>query len=394
MARRGGLSAAHNIWDLQALAKRRLPRAIYEFIERGTEDDLLVRENRAALDRIKLAPRTLVDVSQRDQSIELFGRRQPTPLVIAPTGIADLVCHRGEKAIARAAARAGIPFTLVTSSTTSIEEIGPIAAPTGFWMQMYLWERRDLSWQVVDRAAAAGADVLVLTVDTPILPLREFNRRNGMANPIRPNPTLALDFLAHPRWSCQVLLRYLLSGGLPQFANYPREIGSKITGTVSRQANSASVTWKDVDELRRRWQGKLVIKGVLNRADALLAREHGVDGIAVSNHGGRNFDASPAAIDVLPEIVDAVGKDLTVLFDGGVRRGADVAKALAIGAKAVLVGRATLFGAAVAGQRGAERALDILANEIDVAQAMLGTPRLDQLDRSYLRSAVLTGDGG
>lgn len=394
MARRGGLSAAHNIWDLREQARRRLPRAIYEFIERGTEDDLLVQENRAALDRIKLAPRVLVDVSQRDQSIELFGRRQPTPLVIAPTGIADLVCYRGETAIARAAAKAGIPFTLVTSSTTSIEEIGPISAPTGFWMQMYLWERRDLSWQVVDRAAAAGAEVLVLTVDTPILPLREFNRRNGMANPIRPNPTLALDFMAHPRWSAQVLLRYLLSGGLPQFANYPREIGSKITGTVSRQANSASVTWSDVTELRHRWQGKLVIKGVLNREDALLAREHGVDGIAVSNHGGRNFDPSPAAIDVLPEIVDAVGRDLTVLFDGGVRRGADVAKALAIGAKAVLVGRATLFGAAAGGQQGAERALEILTNEIDVAQAMLGTPRLDQLDRSYLRSGTLPGAGG
>ncbi|HMO68550.1 MAG TPA: alpha-hydroxy acid oxidase, partial [Novosphingobium sp.] len=325
----------------------------------------------------------------RDQSITLFGRRQPTPLVIAPTGIADLVCHKGETAIARAAASAGIPFTLVTSSTTSIEEIGPLSAPTGFWMQMYMWERRDLSWQVAERAAAAGAEVLVLTVDTPILPLREFNKRNGMANPIRPNPTLALDFALHPRWSLAVLGRYLLGGGLPQFANYPREIGTKITGVVSRQANSASVTWADVAELRRRWPGKLVIKGVLSREDALLAREHGVDGVAVSNHGGRNFDSAPAAIDILPEVVDAVGRDLTVLFDGGVRRGADVAKALAIGAQAVLLGRATLFGAAAGGEAGAARALDILRNEIDVAMAMLGVTGLDQLDRSYLRAETL-----
>lgn len=391
MARLSGLNSAHNIADLRELAKRRLPRAIYEFVERGTEDDLLIGQNRAALDRVKFAPRVLRDVSTRDQSITLFGRGQPTPLVIAPTGIADLMCHRGETAIARAAASAGIPFTLVTSSTTSIEEIGPISAPTGFWMQMYLWERRDLSWQVAERAAAAGAEVLVLTVDTPILPLREFNKRNGMANPIRPNLRLALDFALHPRWTLGVLGRYLLSGGLPQFANYPREIGTRITGVVSRQANSASVTWADVDELRRRWPGKLVIKGVLTREDAILAREHGVDGLAVSNHGGRNFDSSPAAIDALPEVVDAVGKDLTVLFDGGVRRGADIAKALAIGAKAVLLGRATLFGAAAGGKAGTTRALDILKTEIDVAMAMLGITSLDQLDRSYLRTETLSG---
>ena len=236
MARRGGLNAAHNIWDLRALARRRLPRAIYEFIERGTEDDLLIHENRAALERIKLNPRTLVDVSQRDQSIELFGRRQASPLVIAPTGIADLTCYRGETAIARAAAKAGIPFTLVTSSTTSIEELAPIATPTGFWMQLYLWERRDLSWQLIERAGAAGAEVLVLTVDTPILPLREFNRHNGMANPIRPNPTLALDFLTHPRWSIEVLLRYLLSGGLPQFA---RPIPPRSPGPMSTNCAAA-----------------------------------------------------------------------------------------------------------------------------------------------------------
>lgn len=394
MARRAGVTAAHSIADLCEQARRRLPRAIYEFVERGTEDDLLIRQNRAALDRVKLSPRVLVDVSRRDQSIELFGRRQPAPLVIAPTGIADLVCYRGETAIAHAAAAAGIPFTLVTSSTTSIDEIGPISAPTGFWMQMYLWERRDLSWQVVERAGAAGAEVLILTVDTPILPLREFNKRNGMANPIRPNRTLTLDFVRHPGWSIDVLLRYMLSGGLPQFANYPQEIGTKITRVVSRQANSASVTWADVDELRRRWPGKLVIKGILNAEDAVLAREHGADGVAVSNHGGRNFDSSPAAIDVLPEIIDAVGGDLTVLFDGGVRRGADVAKALAIGAKAVLLGRATLFGAAAGGQRGAARALEILINEIDVALAMLGVTRISELDRRYVRPETLGGLGG
>lgn len=375
---------AHNIAQLRALARARLPRAIWEFIERGTEDDLLIERNVMALQRLNLVPRTLRDVSQRSAGIELFGRKQPLPLVIAPTGVSDLLWYRGERAIAGAAAQAGIPFTQTTSSTTSFADIAKVAT-SGHWMQMYLWERRDLSWKVVDAAAHHGADVLVLTVDTPMWPLREFNKRAGMSNPVRPNATLVSDFLKAPRWFASVLGRYLLEGGLPQFANYPPEIGGKLTGTVSRVSNSASVCWADVAELRRRWRGTLVLKGVLSVEDARIALDHGVDGIIVSNHGGRNFDSSPAAVDVLAEVVDAVGGQTTVLFDSGVRRGADVIKALAIGAKAVLIGRATLYGCAAAGEAGAAHALSLLANEIDVAMAMVGVTRLDQLDRSYLK---------
>ncbi len=381
------IGAAYNISDLRAEAKRRLPRAIFEFVERGSEDEWLVRQNLEALARVKFTPRTLRDVSQRDQSVELFGRTLPSPLVIAPTGIADLMTYRGELAIAAAAANAGIPFSLATSSTTSIEDIARVAT-SGFWMQMYLWERRDLSWQVVDRAAKAGAEVLIVTVDTPVWPNREFNKRNGMSNPIRPNLRLAVDFMAHPRWSLSVMARYLLSGGMPQFANYPSEIGGSISGPVNRQTNSASVVWEDVRELRRRWPDKLVLKGILHPEDARKAVEYGVDGIIVSNHGGRNFDASPPTIDALPEIVDAVGTDTTVLFDSGVRRGSDVLKALAMGAKAVLVGRATLFGAAAGGQAGAEKALTILTEEISISMAMLGLTSLAAIDRSYLRRAT------
>ncbi|MFC0204972.1 alpha-hydroxy acid oxidase [Novosphingobium soli] len=374
---------AYNIAQVRALARRRLPRAIWEFIERGTEDDLLVERNVAALQAVQLLPRTLRDVSQRSAEIELFGRRQPLPLVIAPTGVSDLLWHRGERAIARGAAAAGIPFTQTTSSTTSFADIAGCAT-AGHWMQMYLWERCDLSWQVVDAAREAGAEVLVLTVDTPMWPLREFNRRAGMSNPIRPNATLVSDFLKRPSWFASVIGRYYVEGGLPQFANYPPEVGGKLTGTVSRVANSASVCWDDVRVLRRRWPGKLVVKGVLSAEDARIALDHGVDGIGVSNHGGRNFDSSPPAIDVLAGIVDAVGDRTTVLFDSGVRRGADVVKALAIGARAVLVGRATLYGCAAAGEAGVRHAIDLLANEIDVAMAMVGVTRLDQLDRSYL----------
>ncbi|MGO4169973.1 alpha-hydroxy acid oxidase [Novosphingobium sp. YAF33] len=378
---------AHNIAQLRALARRRLPRAIWEFVERGTEDDLLIGRNVSALQALNLLPRTLRDVSSRSARTTLFGRSQPLPLVIAPTGVADLMWHRGERAIARAAAAAGIPFTQTTSSTTAFAEIAKVAS-AGHWMQMYLWERRDLSWQVVDAARDHGADVLVLTVDTPLWPLREFNRRAGMSNPVRPNARLIGDFLRRPGWLASVIGRYMLEGGLPQFANYPAEVGGRVTGKVARVTNSASVDWKDVEALRRRWPGKLVVKGLLHPEDARLAVEHGVDGIAVSNHGGRNFDSSPPAIAALPAVVDAVAGRATVLFDSGVRRGADVIKALALGADAVMVGRATLYGCAAAGERGAAHALSLLANEIDVAMAMLGIAALDELNRDFVSPAV------
>lgn len=378
---------AHNIAQLRALAQKRLPRAIWEFMERGTEDDLLIARNVRALQSLHLTPRALRDVSSRSAETVLFGRRQPLPLVIAPTGIADLMWHRGERAIASAAAAAGIPFTQTTSSTSSFADIAKVTA-AGHWMQMYLWERRDLSWQVVDAARQHGADVLVLTVDTPVWPLREFNRRAGMSNPVRPNARLISDFLRRPRWLAAVMGRYLLEGGLPQFANYPPEVGGRITGKVARVANSASVDWKDVDELRRRWSGKLVLKGLLHPEDAARAVDHGVDGIAVSNHGGRNFDSAPPAIHALPAIVDAVAGRTTVLFDSGVRRGADVLKALALGADAVMIGRATLYGCAAGGEEGAAHALALLAHEIDVAMAMLGITRLEELDHTFLRTAA------
>lgn len=383
------MKAAHNIWDLREAAQRRLPRAIFEFIERGSEDEALLRFNREGLERIRFSPRTLRDVSSRDQSTTLFGRKLPTPMVIAPTGTADLLCYRGERAIAAAAGKAGIPFTLATSSTTSIEQIAETTP--GFWMQLYLWEDRELSWRLVERAEKAGAEVLCLTVDTPMWPNREFNKRNGMANPIKANPTLARHFLGRPAWLLTVLGRYALAGGLPQFANYPVEALAGGGRKVLRQGNAANVTWEDVRELRRRWPRKLVLKGVLNAKDAVLAADHGVDGLIVSNHGARNFDGSPAAIEVLAEIVDAVGGRTSILFDSGIRRGAEVLKALAIGANAVMIGRPTLYGAAAGGQAGAARAIQILQDEISGAMAMLGVTSLAELDRSLLRADTVPG---
>ncbi|MBV1691664.1 alpha-hydroxy-acid oxidizing protein [Novosphingobium sp. G106] len=381
------MKPAYNIWDLRDQAKRRIPKAIWEFIERGSEDDILIRENNEALRRIKFDLRTLRDVTTRDMSIELFGKKRPSPLIIAPTGIADLACFRGESAIAGAAAAAGLPFSLATSSTTSVDTIARITSGgTGFWQQMYLWERRDLSWQVVDRAAALGAEALIVTVDVPIWPNREFNKRNGMANPIKANPLLAWSIMQRPGWMTTVLGRYLLNGGLPTFANYPAEVAK--TGRVT---NSPSVTWDDVRELKRRFPGKLLLKGMLNREDVIAAADNGVDGVVVSNHGGRTFDAAPASIEVLAEIVDAVADKMTVIFDSGIRRGSDVLKAMAIGAHAVMIGRATLYGAGAGGQPGAARAIDILKEEISTSMAMIGVRSLVELDRSYLRAGTVPG---
>ena len=381
------MKPAYNIWDLRDQARRRLPKAIWEFIERGTEDDILTAHNNEALRRIKFDPRTLRDVTTRDLSITLFGKKRPSPLIIAPTGIADLACFRGESAIAGAAAAAGIPFSLATSSTTSVETIADITrGGAGFWQQMYLWERRDLSWRVVDRAASFGAEALILTVDTPIWPNREFNKRNGMANPIRANPLLAWSIIQRPGWMAGVLGRYMLSGGLPKFANYPAEVASG-----GRVTNSPSVSWNDIRELKRRFPGKLLLKGMLNREDVSMAADHGVDGVIVSNHGGRTFDASPASIEVLAEIVDAVGSHMTVIFDSGIRRGSDVLKALAIGAHAVMIGRATLYGAGAGGREGAARAIAILTEEISTAMAMVGVATLGNLDRGFLRRETVPG---
>jgi L-lactate dehydrogenase (cytochrome)/(S)-mandelate dehydrogenase len=381
------LKPAYNIWDLREQARRKLPGAIWEFIERGTEDDILTAHNNAALRRIRFDPRTLRDVTTRDLSIELFGKRRASPLIIAPTGIADLACFRGESCIAGAAAAAGLPFSLATSSTTGMDTIARITRDgAGFWQQMYLWERRDLSWQVVDRAASLGAEALIVTVDTPVWPNREFNRRNGMANPIRANPLLAWSIMQRPGWMAAVLGRYMLNGGLPAFANYPAEVANG-----GRVTNSPSVSWQDVEELKRRFPGKLLLKGMLNREDALRAAGHGVDGVIVSNHGGRTFDASPASIEVLAEIVDAVADRMTVIFDSGIRRGSDVLKAIAIGAHAVMIGRATLYGAAAGGRAGAARAIAILKEEIGTAMAMVGVTTLDELDRSFLRRDTVPG---
>jgi isopentenyl diphosphate isomerase/L-lactate dehydrogenase-like FMN-dependent dehydrogenase len=366
---------AYDIADLRELARRRLPKGVFEFMDRGNGDEVALANNRAAFERFKLVPHALVDTSRRSQEITLFGNRHKMPVAIAPTGSAGLNWFHGEIALARAAAAAGIPFTLATGSMTAMETVAEQAGGT-LWFQVYMWPDRSLSHGLVERAKAAGYQALVVTVDTPVPPGREYNLRNGMTVPFRFTRRNLTDVLLHPRWLVTVLARYLLSSGMPRYENYPTQMKQRITALPMGRSMMVtdSLTWEDLKALRRIWPHRLIVKGILRAHDAVLAADCGADGVIVSNHGGRAVDSTMAPIEVLPSVVEAAGKRLAIMVDSGFRRGSDVVKALALGANAVLIGRATLYGTAVAGEAGAARAIEIYRDEIDRVLGLIGCP--------------------
>ena len=375
----------YDIADLRELAQRRLPRGVFEFMDRGNGDEVALANNRAAFERYKLNPRMLVDTSRRTQEITLFGRKQAMPIAIAPTGSAGLTWFQGEIALARAAREAGIPFALATGSMTALEKVAQEAGGT-LWFQVYMWPDRSLSHNLIERAKAAGYQALIVTVDTPVPPGREYNLRNGVTVPFRFTRRNVADVLMHPRWVMNVLMRYLMTSGMPRYENYPTGMKQKITALPMGRSMMVtdSLTWEDLRALRKLWPQPLMVKGILRADDAMRAADCGADGVIVSNHGGRAVDSTMAPITLLPRIVDAVGKRLTVIVDSGFRRGADVVKALALGARAVLIGRATIYGTAVAGQAGAARAIEIYRDEIDRLLALIGCPGVSELDHDYL----------
>jgi isopentenyl diphosphate isomerase/L-lactate dehydrogenase-like FMN-dependent dehydrogenase len=387
---------AYDIADLRELARRRLPKGVFEFFDRGNGDETALVENRAAFERYKFIPHQLVDTSRRSQEVTLFGKRHKMPVAIAPTGSAGLAWYEGEIELARAAARAGIPFTLATGSMTALERVAEQAGGT-LWFQVYMWPDRAASHKLVERAKAAGYQAIVVTVDTPVPPGREYNLRNGMTVPFRFTRRNVTDVMLHPRWLTGVLLRYLATTGMPRYENYPTEVKSRITALPMGRSmmTTDSLTWNDLRALRKLWPHTLMVKGILRPQDAVLAADCGADAVIVSNHGGRAVDSTRAPIAVLPEVVDAVGKRITVLVDSGFRRGADVVKALALGAQAVLVGRAPLYGAAIGGEAGAARAIEIYRDEIDRLLALIGCPGVAHLGREYLASSagIDTGAG-
>jgi (S)-mandelate dehydrogenase len=377
---------ALTIADLREAARARVPAIAFEYVEGGAEDEATLRNNRTALAGLQLIPQTLVDTSARHQRTQILGGPAASPLVIGPTGMNGILRHDGDLALARAAARLGIPFTLSTVSTTLLEDVA--AQGRGrLWMQLYVMKDRRVAEDIMRRASGAGFEALVFTTDANVFGSREWDRRNYRA-PGRPRLRIALDTLRHPAWLLDVMLRH----GMPRFRNFesflPPGGATAIGGsTIIPQLFEPTITWKDLEWLRRHWPGKLLIKGILSVSDAEQAASLGVDGIVLSNHGGRQLDHCVAPIDVLPEIATRVGKRLAILVDGGFRRGTDVVKALALGAQGVMLGRATLYGLAAGGELGVDRALQILTGEIDRALGQLGVNSIAELGPQLLRRA-------
>jgi L-lactate dehydrogenase (cytochrome) len=386
-ARMSRVPRAFTIDDLRRHARRRLPRAVYDFIEGGAGDERTVARNRTAFEKLLFEPRVLVDVSKREQSTVVLGERVATPVILSPTGMAGLSWPKGEVAAARGAHEAGTIYTLSTHSSCSIEEVAA-GAPGPLWFQLYVWQNRDLTRSFVERARAAGYKALLLTVDVPVVSRRERDLRNGFTIPPRVTARNVVDTLRRARWVRRVLMGQprLTLANLVGAPGAPRTDIVTLAGVANRQVDP-SISWADLAWFRSLWSGPLLLKGVMTAADARRAVEHGVDGLVVSNHGGRQLDGTRATIEALPEIIDAVHGRLEVLLDGGVRRGADVVRALALGARAVMIGRPYLYGLAISGQAGVRRAIEILTNEIDHVLALSGVPRVADLEPSVVRRA-------
>jgi len=370
--------------DWRQAARRTLPRFVFDYVDGAAEDECSLRANRSAFDELEWVPRVLRDVSDIDATVTVFGRRWAAPMATAPTGLNGLVRPGGDIALARAARDAGVPFILSTASNDRLEAVREAAPDAELWLQLYVMQASGTTEQLLDRARAANCGALVLTVDVPVSGLRERDLRNGFRVPFRMSPRLLLDLLRHPGWA----LRQGLAGQ-PQFVNLVQNPGQPMSpaaqAALLKRVMDPSLDWQWLANLRRRWQGPLLLKGVLHHADARHAVEHGVDGLIVSNHGGRQLDGAIAPLRALPAVLDAVGGRLPVLLDSGVRRGGDIAKALALGASAVLLGRPLLYGLAAAGEDGAGAVLSQLADELHRVMVLLGAPDLPALRQASLQ---------
>lgn len=372
-----------SLHDFEVEARKRLPRPIFGYIAGAAEDNQSLHDNREAFDELGFTTRVLVDVSRRGTDVALFGRSYGAPFGLAPMGISALSTYRGDIALARAAQAAQVPAILSGTSLIPLEEVIAVAPDT--WFQAYLPGDPQRITALVERVARAGFQTLVLTVDLPVSANRENNVRTGFSTPLRPNLRLAWDGLTHPRWLVGTFLRTLARHGMPHFENSFATRGAPIVSrNVLRDFSARDhLNWSHLDQIRSQWKGRLVVKGVLSVADAVLARAHGADGVIVSNHGGRQLDGAVAPLRILADVVDAVG-DWPVMVDSGFRRGSDVLKALALGARMVFVGRPFNYAAAVAGQAGVAHAIGLLRDEVDRNMAMLGINHCSELHRGLL----------
>jgi L-lactate dehydrogenase (cytochrome)/(S)-mandelate dehydrogenase len=373
---------AISVAAMRELARAQLPRPIFDFADGGAEDELTLRRNESAFDDVDLLPRPLSGAATRDLSVDLFGKTLSLPVIIGPTGLGGLFWPDGERCAARAAASAGTAYCLSHGSVCTLEQL----AETGIsprWMQVFIYRDRDFTWELTERAAKANYDALVLTTDNQMLGNRERDLRNGFTIP----PRLGLSSMAGMALKAEWLWRMRNELKRITFGNYVRPGESadikSLAGKMA-QLLDPSMNWADVAELRKVWGKPLILKGILHPDEARKAVEHGVDGLIVSNHGGRQLDGAVSGLDALPAILDAVGGRIPVLVDGGIRRGGDVVKALALGAKACLIGRPQLWGVSVAGEAGVARVLEIFKQEIDRAMGLCGVTRIDQIDQTLL----------
>ncbi len=385
---------AVNIEDLHQMAKRKLPRIMFDYIEGGVEDERGLARNGAAFKKHQLLPRYLVDVSTRDQSQTIFGRKFNSPFGISPTGGVGLYQRRGgEMLLAEAARDANIPYIMSGGSNASMEEAARIA-PDNTWFQMYAARDPAVTDALVGRARDNGLGALVLTVDVPVHPKRERNWRNGFANvraggvleaAAKLKPSILIEALTHPNW----VYDYVKNGGAPTLGNWVPHAGdgastAEVIHFGRTQTPAAAQTWRDLERYRRDFPRTLIVKGILNPADAVRAAEIGCDGVIVSNHGGRQLDQAPGSLDALPAIKAAVGDRMTVMLDSGVRRGADILIALCLGAQFCFFGRPTLYGAVAGGLPGVRKAIDIFRGEIDLVMGQIGCPTLSELGPDFL----------
>jgi L-lactate dehydrogenase (cytochrome) len=378
------LARAASVDDLRAIAQRRLPRGVFDYIDGAAEDERTLAANSAAFAAVTFRPRVLRDVGEVDPSTTLLGRPLPLPLVLAPTGFTRIADPDGELAVARAAARAGLPYTLSTLSTRSIEEVAE-ASGGPKWFQVYVWRDRGLVKEMIGRAASAGYEALVLTVDTAVLGRRERDVRRGFSLPPKIGLGTLADGAVHPGWTW----RFLRSEPI-RFANVQESAGvsdGTTAVTLSDYVNTQfdpGLSWRDVEWMRSQWHGPLVIKGIQTVADARLAAEAGVEAIALSNHGGRQLDSAPAPLDLVAPVADAVGDRLEIICDGGVRRGSDIVKAVALGGRACMAGRAYLYGLGAAGERGVDHVLGLLDADVRRTMALVGASSIAELGRDLV----------
>ncbi|MFZ2869884.1 alpha-hydroxy acid oxidase [Zavarzinia sp.] len=360
-----------NIQDLRALAKKRIPRAIFDYADRGSYDERTISANRADLAALALRQRVMVDVSDRTLATTMVGEDVALPVAIAPTGLTGLFHGNGEICGARAAQAFGVPFTLSTMSICSIEDVAA-ATSKPFWFQLYVMRDREFSKSLVERAIAAKCSALVLTLDLQIQGQRHRDLKNGLSVPPRLTLANAIDIATKPAWAMRVLMGKRRSfGNLDGFVKGADSLTTLSAWTA--QQFDPSLSWKDIEWVRKIWPGKLILKGILDVGDARAAAATGADAVVVSNHGGRQLDGAISSIKALPRVVDAIGHQTEILFDGGVQSGQDVLKALALGARGCLIGKSFLYGLAAMGEAGVTKTLEILARELDVSMALTGT---------------------